>query len=344
MKRRLPMESTEDSSVMVLCDLLLGTVGIAIIIGAALMLNQGDPITKIEPPTDMSVIIAEITEDMAENASMAADLQGQLDESRAEVFVAKESTKNATDYYEEQRKSWEETNDANVKRWQRAEAKARDEANKLAHFRKSKRVRVIFVLDCSGSMEEMISEGRETLKMLMETLPYALTSFEVGVVCHREGSIKQQPLTRIVRRKDDNGESIDAIKQFLDPIVATSGVTRINEAVDLALDDLGKGDGEQSDVVVICADVGPGDLYGLNHAQANALRARLDGWANRSGKNRVVLSIYTPPRPESTPPDEEKHREFFESLGRVNKRSRFSTRLAAMFPLTFQSSFVQGDD
>lgn len=343
MKRKRSIESTNDSIAMALSDTLLGTVGIGTITGAALMLNQGKPPTTIDPPSDLSAIIAEVTADMAENATLVADLEGQLSESRTEVLAAKQSTRNTATYYEEELQKSEAASEANSDRWQQAESKAREEANKLARYRKSKRVRVVIVLDTSASMGEGIDESRETLGMLTETMPYALTSFEVGVVCHRKGAVEQQKLTKIVRRKDDNGTSVDAIDGFLEQFVPTGGETRISAAIDLALQDFGQGDGEQSDVLIVCADVGPGDLSGLNNVQAGAITTKLRSWANRPGHNRAVLSIYTPPHPDTTPPDEASHRAFFEALGMVNQRSRFSTRLAAMFPLTFQSSFVQED-
>lgn len=342
-RRRRQTEEAEDSTTTAMTDILAGTVGVGSLVTTALMLNQGDPSAATVQTPDLSAVIAEVSGDMAAHAELIKELESDLTESRGEVLQARQDAKDVAINYEQQVKDANESLAENQRELKLAEAKAREQSDKLAKFRQSRKTRVQLILDISGSMGDGIAETRETSTMLAETMPYALTSFEVGIVCHREDTVKQFPLTAISRRRDDAGKSIHSVERFLQQFDPVSGYTQLNKAVDLVLENLGEGDVGHSDVIVICSDVGPGDIDGLNQSQADAIISRLHRWANRPGSIRSVLAIYKPPTGQFVPRDEPRHREFFQAIGSVNDRSRYSNRLASMFPLTFQASFVQED-
>lgn len=323
-------------------DLLFLTLGLGFIFSMILMINQG---VKRQATVKQKVKLESLLSELESKAKKDADkLREHLAELNAErdrdASEREERADAANKFVKHTENIVQEIGEFQdrVRQTENALDKARTQARqlegKLAKLRDARRVRLIFVVDTTASMADGINEIRSTLKAMSETMPAALTSFEVGVIAYRDGKLDVFSLREFGR----DGAELKNLGEFLDGLEPVNGLTCIDLALKEAIKTLERSQNSGSDIIVLTADVGPGDIRpGYDATAGNALVGVVRRWANVDPESRRFLAFLT--APVIPDPIYKPHRPFFERLGSVTDKSRFSTRLASMFPIVFDASF-----
>ena len=170
--------------------------------------------------------------------------------------------------------------------------------------------------------------------MLARTLPLALKQVDFGVITFHGETVDEFPLQSLTRKVSNGPTSLESLEAFFSAMKPVSGDTCVERVLTKAMNDLDKGSDQYgSEVLLLCADVGPGDLHGYKKAAGDRVIAQVSRWANQPNRNRRIVAI-------QTGRDTGDHQPFFEGLGAVNADSAFTTELASMFPLVFQAAFI----
>jgi hypothetical protein len=208
-----------------------------------------------------------------------------------------------------------------------------DQKELQSRFRSGAPVTVVVMIDVTVSMQESIDELLASLAALCQFMPITSEEFRVGIVAFRQGVVAEFPITRILPKYEDRGQSQQAVLSFVDSLNAERALTdhlpvfkRATEMLKLAPP---SGSQRQKEWLVLLGDTGPAELDGTA-GYNSAERARKDlilrdaqQWV-RQGQ-RAFVSLYAESDFTKQDPAAEESRQWFESLGKISANSKFYT-------------------
>ncbi|APZ95852.1 vWA domain-containing protein [Fuerstiella marisgermanici] len=311
----------DDGFGLVMADILFNTIGLGALLMMVLIVNQGE---KAKQATDVGSLMSLIVDQRRQIEMVSKNLQEAQKENDRQREAASKQRKQRSDETAQYVQDIEK---------QRSDAEDRADAAEetLGKLKEADQVRLYFLVDTSASMSAGIDEVRHTLKMLSRTMPQALTSVEVGVIGFRSGKLTEFELHRIGQH--GHPADLTQLETFLDELQPVSGNTCVDLAITKAIQSLGSDPNYTgSEIILLCADVGPGDSAGYHQSAGISVINRVRSWAQAAPDRRRFLSFYTASKDDT-------HLAFFKGLGGVTPSSRFSRQLASMFPLCFEAAF-----
>ena len=330
--KRQTRRTEASESLLPLVDSLFGLNGAGAVIAFVFLINMGHITPSTAPNIDN--VLNEMLDDLKRQSATVADLRSQTEQAREEAAESQsklgEEAKRFTSLYESAADAADQANKAAEDSRREADAVNK----KLEGVRKNRKTRVIFVLDSSQSMAAGLRSARGNGMMLARTLPLALKHVEFGVITFHGETVDEFPLQVLTRKVSNGPTSLESLEVFFSAMKPVSGDTCVERVLTKAMNDLDQGSDQYgSEVLLLCADVGPGDLHGYERTAGDRVIAKVARWANQPNRNRRIVAI-------QTGRDTGDHQPFFEGLGSVNADSAFTTELASMFPLVFQAAFV----
>ncbi len=318
-------------------DLMSAFGVLAFLLVLVFMLLRGQPDST--PTPKMLPDLVSIVESMQKMKAVIESLEKNLDETGQKLADANENERrNAINFTDKYRDSLSKQAEQR-KQTELAEAEAAEVKGGANAVRKNRATRVIFCTDGSASMADGLNSRRGNAMMFASVMPTAMTRFELGFLTFRGDELNEFPLRRILPVESDQGQSVAEVRAYLESIDPKGGETCVAAAIDAAISQLEKQSSEfGAEILCVIADVGPGDIAGYDQNKGRMVIERVRRWANRPDRNRRVITIQT--GGGDTAVNLKQHEPFFTELAAVNKQSRFSKDLAALFPLVFKASFV----
>lgn len=201
----------------------------------------------------------------------------------------------------------------------------------LDKAREAEAVAVSIAVDCTGSMQQAIADLNRSIELIAESMPKALRSFKLGIVCYRDGETIEFPIQEIFRRQDDGGASINELRKFIQQIKAEGGSANIDDGLSGCMRQLDSQTGARQ-CLMLLGDVAPGELPNHTPSHVRSMNSDIKSWANDKGRDRRILALYT----GNAASDD---RVFYEELATVNDKCVFGTSTSEMFRLVFEAAF-----
>lgn len=202
-----------------------------------------------------------------------------------------------------------------------------------AKMAKGTSIEFVAVIDVSASMSKAYEKLHTALLQLAKLVP-RVTSFKIGVLAYREGTIAEFPLQEIVNSDSDGGESLRRFEQFLSQIETSNGPSGIDRAMNRGLTMLDESGGEQMrQVFGVLADVGTGEMSHHQTGDNQRMIDRVDRWSRQVGRDRRVVSLYSGGLGEGD------DRTFFEGLGSLPS-GVFCEETGDMLPALFEAIYL----
>ena len=195
-------------------------------------------------------------------------------------------------------------------------------------------------------MTQPIADLRAAIITLFEFMPNASKDFRVGILAFRQGVVNRYPITPILPKYEDSGQSQKSVLDFLGSLTAKQSATEhssvFREALAMLKNTHPIPNVKRKERIVFLGDVGTSELDGQpgysasERATKNRLTSGFTKWSSKG--NRGVAALYAESNYNANDPSAAESRQWFKELGSVSPNSSYNADSNALLRAILNAS------
>lgn len=195
-----------------------------------------------------------------------------------------------------------------------------------------KKIEIAIAVDTTGSMTSAIQSLNETMSTLAGILSKTSPDFRITVISYGQNPIIDEfPLIKIKREQEDNGSSLNSLKQYFEKTrkmtMYRGGSAPVRIAMERAITLLNHptASDDTLQIVLLVGDVGPYEYIPFDQLSWSTEESHIYSFVNnwlRQNTNRRILTVFTATEPLN--PDQ------LESQAQYSASIKFYSNLAGL--------------